>query len=66
MFKIVTLEHIEQLTGSETQQHIASQKLRPKIVEQLEDRRLSLNQAHKTIHSELMALTVSYVTLIIF
>lgn len=59
LFKIITLEHIELLTGAETGTLILSQKLRPKIIEQLEDRRLSLNQAHKLINSELMSLTVS-------
>lgn len=59
LFKIVTLEHIELLTGPETGILISSQKLRPKIFEQLEDRRLSLNQAHKQINSELISLTVS-------
>ncbi|XP_022171117.1 TATA-binding protein-associated factor 172 [Myzus persicae] len=57
--QIVTLEHIELLTGPETGILISSQKLKPKIFEQLEDRRLSLNQAHKHINSELISLTTS-------
>lgn len=59
LFKIVTLEHIEILTGSKTGMLILSQKLRPKIIEQLEERRLSLNQTHKLICSDLNSLTVS-------
>lgn len=55
----MTLEHIEILTGQETAMLISSQKLRPKIVQQLEDRRLSLNQAHKQINSDLISLTIS-------
>lgn len=53
------MEHIELLTGTETGELILSQKLRPKIIEQLEDRRLSLNQAHKFINGELISLTIS-------
>lgn len=59
LFKIITLEHIELLTGTETGELILSQKLRPKIIEQLEDRRLSLNQAHKFINCDLISLTIS-------
>jgi hypothetical protein len=59
LLKIVTLEHIELLTGSETKFLISSLKLRPKIIEQLEERRLSLNQSHKQINSDLISLTVS-------
>lgn len=55
----MTLEHVDMLTGSETRQLIISQKLRPKIIEQLEDRRLSLNQALKIINCDLTSLTVS-------
>lgn len=58
-FKIVTLEHVEILTGSETGLLISSLKLRPKIIEQLEERRLSINQAHKEINSDLISLTIS-------
>lgn len=57
--QIVTLEHIELLTGPETGILISSQKLRPKIVEQLEDRRQSLSQAHRQINSDLISLTLS-------
>lgn len=55
----MTLEHIELLTGPDTGILISSQKLKPKIFDQLEDRRLSLNQAHKLINSELISLTTS-------
>ncbi|XP_050546449.1 TATA-binding protein-associated factor 172 [Daktulosphaira vitifoliae] len=57
--QVITLEQIEQLSGPELELIISSLKHRPKIVQQLEDRRLALYQTQKQISADLASLTVS-------
>ncbi|XP_050421403.1 TATA-binding protein-associated factor 172 [Adelges cooleyi] len=56
--QVVTLEQIEQLTAPDSVL-LTSLKNRPKIMQQLEERRLSLYYTQKQINADLAALTLS-------
>lgn len=56
---VLTLEHIQQLTGAETQQILVKIKLKPKVQESLEERRRSIQNAVSQTSSDQYMLSVS-------
>lgn len=56
---VLTLEHIQQLTGNETQQVLVRFKLKPKVQESLEERRRSIQGAVSQTSSDQYMLSVS-------
>lgn len=63
MAQVLTLEQIQQLVGPVMSQLLASNKLKPKVVESLEERRRSIQGAVSQTASDQQLLTVSYVYL---
>lgn len=56
---VLTLEHIQQLTGTETQQILVKIKLKPKVQESLEERRRSIQNAVSQTSTDQYMLSVS-------
>ncbi|XP_018335221.1 TATA-binding protein-associated factor 172 [Agrilus planipennis] len=56
---VLTLDHIQQITGSTTQQTLQSMKLKPKIQESLEERRRSIQGAVSQTSSDQFMLSIS-------
>lgn len=56
---VLTLEHIQLLSGSVTQQTLAKFKLKPKVLETLEERRRSIQGAVSQTSSDQFVLSVS-------
>lgn len=56
---VLTLEHIQQLTGTETQQILVKFKLKLKVQESLEERRRSIQGAVSQTSSDQYMLSIS-------
>lgn len=56
---VLTLEHIQQITGEETRDTLVKFKLKPKIQESLEDRRKSIQHSVQQTSSEQFMLSIS-------
>lgn len=56
---VLTLEHIQQLTGPDTQQLLIKCKLKPKIHDTLEDRRKSIQGSVSQTSNEQLMYSVS-------
>ena len=58
-FQVLTLEQIQQLSGPVAQQLLATNKLKPKVAETLEERRRTIQGAVSQTSSDQMLLSVS-------